>query len=187
VRQHELERPRTRRSVLKLGAFAAVAVAAAPRSVLAALPREHERSLSFEHLHTGERLKTVYWERGRYIPSALDDVNHVLRDFRTGDVIGIDPHLLDVLYQMRRTLDTREPVQVIGGYRSPETNAMLAARSHGVSRNSLHMKGKAIDLRLPGRRLSAVRRTAMSLHRGGVGYYPASNFVHVDTGRVRYW
>jgi len=187
VKRHELERPRTRREVLKLGAFAAVAVAAAPSSVLAALPREHERSLSFEHLHTGEHLRAVYWERGRYVSSALDEVDHVLRDFRTGDVMGIDPHLLDVLYQLRRSLGTREPVQVIGGYRSPQTNAMLAARSHDVSPRSLHMKGKAIDLRLPGRRLSVVRRAAMALRQGGVGYYPDSDFVHVDTGRVRHW
>ncbi|HLH76077.1 MAG TPA: YcbK family protein [Candidatus Binataceae bacterium] len=150
-----------------------------------ALPRTRE--LRFYNLHTGERLSAVYCERGGYIKAALAEINYILRDFRANQVKPIDPRLLDLLYGLNRRLDTRQPFAVISGYRSPATNAMLAARSEGVAVHSLHMVGQAIDIRVPGRGLSELRRAATSLKLGGVGYYPASDFVHVDVGRVRYW
>jgi uncharacterized protein YcbK (DUF882 family) len=151
------------------------------------LPGTKPRSLSFYNLHTGESLKRTYFEDGDYVPEALHEINYVLRDFRTGQVKTIDPRLLDLLVGIHRNLETSKPFDVISGYRSPATNAMLHARSEGVAVHSLHIQGKAIDIRVPGRALVALRRTAMSLRGGGVGYYPHSDFVHVDTGRVRYW
>jgi uncharacterized protein YcbK (DUF882 family) len=145
------------------------------------------RALAFQHLHTGEKLNTVYFADGRYLPDAMHHINWLLRDFRTDQVHPIDPQLLDLLADLHGRLQTREPFQVISGYRSPQTNAMLASLSDGVAQNSLHLEGKAIDIRVPGRRLRNVRAAALSLRRGGVGYYPHSDFVHVDTGRVRTW
>jgi uncharacterized protein YcbK (DUF882 family) len=152
-----------------------------------AVPQPAAKSLEFLHLHTGERLRTTYWHGGVYDRTARAEINQVLRDFRTGDVAPIDPKLLDLLYALRRKLDTTAPFHVISGYRSPKTNAMLASNSGGVAKKSLHMQGMAIDIRLPGRELDEVRRAARALQRGGVGFYPRSDFVHVDTGRVRFW
>jgi len=148
--------------------------------------RELARTLSFLNLHTGERLTTVYWEKGKYVPSALKEVNYILRDFRQNEVKPIDPTLLDLLVALRDRLQSRANYEVISGYRSPLTNAMLHSQSEGVAAHSLHMDGRAIDVRLPGRPLGLLRIAALSLQRGGVGYYP-SRFVHVDTGRVRWW
>jgi uncharacterized protein YcbK (DUF882 family) len=148
---------------------------------------EAARQLAFYNLHTGESLRAVYWEGGRYLEDGLAEIDYVLRDFRTGEVRSIDPKLLDLVHRLRRTMDDDEPVHVISGYRSPATNAMLARRSNGVAKNSYHVKGMAIDLRLPDRRLADLRAAAMALAGGGVGYYPKSNFVHVDTGPVRAW
>jgi uncharacterized protein YcbK (DUF882 family) len=145
------------------------------------------RSLAFQHLHTGEKLNAVYWADGRYLPDAMRHIDWLLRDFRTDEVHPIDPQLLDLLSDLHGRLQTREPFQVISGYRSPQTNAMLASLSDGVAQNSLHLEGKAIDIRVPGRRLRNLRAAALSLRRGGVGYYPHSDFIHVDTGRVRTW
>ncbi|HLI13943.1 MAG TPA: DUF882 domain-containing protein [Alphaproteobacteria bacterium] len=172
---------------LFLCAGAATLASAAVKPALAAIPRGHFRSVAFDNLHTGERLKVDYWVNGRYVPDALGAVNHLLRDFRTGDVFPIDPQLLDLLDALRRKLGSHAPYQVISGYRSPKTNAMLREFSDGVAANSLHMQGMAIDIRVPDRMLRSVRRAAMSLYRGGVGYYPRSDFVHVDVGRVRHW
>jgi uncharacterized protein YcbK (DUF882 family) len=148
--------------------------------------RELARTLSFYNLHTGERLTTVYWEKGHYVRAALDEVNYILRDFRQNEVKPIDPALLDLLVALRGRLQSQANYEVISGYRSPLTNAMLHSQSEGVAAHSLHMDGRAIDIRLPGRPLALVRVAALSLQRGGVGYYP-DRFVHVDTGRVRYW
>ncbi len=145
------------------------------------------RSLKFYALHTGESLTTTYWENGRYIPEELDRVNYVLRDFRANEVKPIDPSLLDLLTRIQYRLSTNEPFQVISGYRSPLTNAMLHANSEGVAVHSLHIEGKAIDISVPGRSLEQLRGAALAQRSGGVGYYPKSDFVHVDTGRVRYW
>jgi uncharacterized protein YcbK (DUF882 family) len=147
----------------------------------------NERSLSFYNLHTSESIKTVYWQGGDYLAPSLAEINRVLRDHRSGEKHQIDPKLLDLLCDLRLRLDTTEPFQIISGYRSPGTNAMLHAKSDGVATRSLHMDGKAVDIRIPKRSLSVVRNTALAMKAGGVGYYPSSDFVHVDVGRVRSW
>ena len=146
-----------------------------------------ERKLSFYNIHTGENLNAVYCEQGAYVAHALTDINHILRDFRTGDVKEIDTSLLDLLFTLQQKLESTGPFHVISGYRSPETNLLLNIASKGVAKHSLHMQGKAIDIRLPGYDLKTLHRLAMELRRGGVGYYPSSDFVHVDVGRIRYW
>lgn len=145
------------------------------------------RALAFHNLHTDEKLEAIYFDRGVYVPDALAAVNHVLRDFRTGDVHMIDPRLLDLLHTVQGTVESRKPFQIISGYRSPTTNAMLHETTPGVANNSFHMKGMASDIRLPDVQLAHLHGAALSLGRGGVGYYPASDFVHVDVGPVRSW
>ena len=191
-----LDKQLSRRMFLGVGAAAAAGALMPSRALAAtaaATPRlatAADRSLSFFHTHTSERLTTAYCCAGEYVPGALDDVNHLLRDFRVNAVKPIDPRLLDLLFELNGTLGTDQPFHVISGYRTPETNAMLHERGgahSGVATHSLHMDGKAIDIRVPGIRLEHVRDVAKSLRIGGVGFYPESNFVHVDTGRVRYW
>jgi uncharacterized protein YcbK (DUF882 family) len=145
------------------------------------------RELSFDNIHTGEKLTAVYWQNGRYLADGLQEIDYELRDFRTGDIYAIDPRLLDLLSRLRHQLAYERPIHVISGYRCPATNAMLAARSKRVSKTSYHMRGMAIDIRMPGRPLPELRDAAILLGLGGVGYYPESDFVHVDTGPVRYW
>lgn len=180
-----------RRDVLGLAAAAATGVIAAPgfATPALALPRMRlpERALAFHHLHTGESLDVVYWADGRYVPEATHRIAYLLRDFRTDAVHPIDPKLLDLLARLRTQLRSRSPYLVIGGYRSPETNEMLRETTEGVAANSFHMAGRAIDLRMPDRALAAVRRVALGLKAGGVGYYPRSDFVHVDVGPIRRW
>jgi len=151
------------------------------------LAMRENRSLSFYHTHTGEKLTVSYGCPGCYNDEALQAVNYFLRDFRTGDVHAIDPKLLDILYDVGDRLGQHGRFEVISGYRSPKTNHMLCARSRGVAKHSLHMKGMAIDVRLRGVRTKKIQQCALSLKRGGVGYYPTSDFVHLDTGRVRHW
>ena len=146
-----------------------------------------ERALSFYNTHTGEGMKTVYWNQGTYVPEALADINYILRDYRTGEMKEIDTDLLDLLFAIHRKLESTAPFDIISGYRSPETNSLLNMTSNGVVKNSLHIHGMAIDIRLPGHELKVLRRAAIDLQRGGVGYYPSSDFVHVDVGRIRYW
>jgi uncharacterized protein YcbK (DUF882 family) len=124
---------------------------------------------------------------GRYVPDALAAVNHVMRDFRTGDVHFMDPQLLDLMHALSRKVETAQPFQIISGYRSPKTNAMLHERSAGVAVNSFHMKGMATDIRLPDVSLSHLHKAALAMQGGGVGYYPESDFIHVDVGPVRMW
>jgi len=145
------------------------------------------RRLIFDNLHTGETLDVAYWEGGAYAPEALAAVNHVLRDYRNGEVHVIAPGLLDLLATLSARLEATPRFGVISGYRSAATNAMLHEHSGQVASGSLHMKGMAIDIRVPGHAVDRVRDAALSLGLGGVGYYPASNFVHVDVGRVRRW
>lgn len=175
----------SRRRMLGVAAAAMVASAAFPAH--AAFPRTAERALAFENLHTGETLHTVYWAEGRYVPGALREIDHVLRDHRTGEVLPIDTALMDLLYSLNRRLESDAPFGVISGYRSPATNARLRQAGGGVAVHSLHTVGRAIDIRLPGRRLTDLRDAALALRAGGVGYYPRSAFVHVDTGRIRSW
>ena len=147
------------------------------------------RALAFNNLHTGEKLNTVYWVQGNYLPDALAAANHLLRDFRSGEVHAIEPQLLDLLAVLRGRLETAAPFSVISGYRSPATNAMLRGENEhsGVASKSLHMLGKAIDIRIADRPLAGLRDMALAAQAGGVGYYPSSDFVHVDVGRVRRW
>jgi uncharacterized protein YcbK (DUF882 family) len=155
-----------------------------------ASPAAHEYQLRFYHTHTGERLDVVYRRGDQYIPEALDKLDHYLRDHRTGEVRHFDPRLFDLLYDLTASLgDSGGEINVICGYRTPWSNEFLRTRSPhtGVAQHSLHMQAEAIDIRLPGIPTSELRDAALSLHRGGVGYYRRSNFVHVDIGRVRHW
>jgi uncharacterized protein YcbK (DUF882 family) len=158
---------------------------AVPARVLAT--SDTVRELRFSHTHTGERLVIEYFRGGTYLPEALTRVNYLLRDFRSGEIHGIDLGLLDLLHGLATTTETSKPFQVISGYRSPATNDMLRHRSEGVAAGSLHLKGQAIDIRLADVPLAKLRQAALAARRGGVGFYPASDFVHVDTGRVRMW
>ncbi len=169
-----------------VGGFAVAVpfMATAPRLLATTLS---SRALRFSHTHTGERLAVEYFSGGAYLDDALATVNQFLRDFRTGDVHAIDPDLLDLLYRLNQLTGSTRAYQVISGYRSPATNEMLRHRSEGVAAGSLHMQGQAIDIRLADVPLAKLRNTALSVRRGGVGYYPASDFVHVDTGRFRTW
>lgn len=148
---------------------------------------ESDRMLAFHNLHTSENLKCRYWSDGTYDPVALEDIAFVLRDHRVNEVNPIDTELLDLLTLVRRTLGTRQPYHVISGYRSPQTNARLRANGGGVAKKSLHMQGRAIDVRIPDVPLATLRKTGLDLKAGGVGYYPGSGFVHLDTGRPRFW
>jgi uncharacterized protein YcbK (DUF882 family) len=182
-----------RRGLLRAGGAALVTGLAKPgfaRTVGASsalLAASEVRALALDNLHTGEKLTIEYWAGGAYVANALASINHLLRDFRNNEVHVIEPKLLDLLTLLRRTVDSRAPFQVISGYRSPTTNAMLHAESNGVAAKSLHMQGMAIDIRLADRSLDIVHSAARSLRLGGVGYYPGPHFVHVDVGRVRYW
>lgn len=145
------------------------------------------RVLRFDHLHTGEKLAIEYWRGGTYESESLNAINRLMRDFRTGDVHPIDPPLLDLLHDLAGTTGTKRPFEIISAYRSPATNADLHAHRGGVASNSLHLRGMAVDVRLRDVPLRQLRRAALEARRGGVGYYPDSDFVHVDTGRVRTW
>ncbi len=145
------------------------------------------RTLRLDHLHTGEKLEIEYFSGGNYVADALASVNHFLRDFRTGDVGRIDAELLDLLVSLAAATGSRRRFEVISGYRSVVTNEALRQHSGGVASGSLHTRGQAIDIRLADVSLGTLRDAARSLRAGGVGFYPASNFIHVDTGRVRFW
>jgi len=178
----------TRRAFLKAGFIASVPFLTPPLafSDALALPAG-KRALSFFNTHTGETLATTYWERGKYLSKPLAEINHILRDHRTGEVMAIDPNLMDVLHAMRMKMRTQQPFHIISGYRSRETNAWLCSMNRGVAPDSLHLYGKAVDIRMPGFKLARLRRLAMDLKRGGVGFYPRSDFIHVDVGPVRSW
>ena len=177
----------TRRQLLHKALLAVpVVMAFSPTSLLAKpVP---SRRLSFSHLHTGEKLSVVYARNGEYLPEALKKINYFLRDFRCNEKCSIDPALLDILYDVQKEACNEDGVfQIISGYRSPRTNQMLAKKSKGVAKRSFHMQGKAVDIRLQGTKIRKLRDIAMDIQRGGVGYYPDSNFVHLDTGHFRFW
>jgi uncharacterized protein YcbK (DUF882 family) len=174
----------SRRHLLR-GAFAAGASLLAP-NLHAALPQA-ERSLRLHNLHTGEQLRTTYWADGDYIGEELAAINHLLRDHRSGEVVAIDTALLERLHALQQRFGGKDTFQVISGYRSPATNAALRSHNSAVAKRSLHMQGRAIDIRLPGVELKALRQAALAQQAGGVGYYPRSNFIHIDTGRTRFW
>ena len=145
------------------------------------------RALAFHNLHTGERLAVEYHDGAGYLADATGQIDHLLRDHRADEAYPMDKGLLDLLHQLTQLTDSRSPFEVISGYRSPATNASLRQNGNGVAKRSLHMQGRAIDIRLVGVDTARLRDAAISLRAGGVGYYARSNFVHVDTGRFRTW
>lgn len=177
----------SRRRFLRIGALAAAQLAVPAVAMAGIRFVAKRRSLSFYNLHTGESLQTTYWADGSYFPEELARVNYIMRDFRANEIKPIDRNLLDLLVRLHQKLGTSQPFQIISGYRSAKTNAMLHANSEGVAVHSLHIDGKAIDIHVEGRSLETLRAAALSLQAGGVGYYPTTGFVHCDTGRVRWW
>lgn len=173
-----------------LGVFAATAVSAAPTFSKAAgflRGAGDVRRVRMYSGRTGEMVDTIYWIEGDYIPDALNEITYFMRDWRTDQIKGIDNRTIDIMAAAHRLLDVSEPYTLLSGYRSPETNAMLRRRSSGVARNSLHMTGKAADLRLKDRSVNQMFQAAMACQAGGVGKYSRSNFVHMDCGAVRSW
>ena len=147
----------------------------------------HERRLRLYHIHTGESIDTVFWANGEYIYDELRQLEHFLRDYRTNQMHKIDVRLFEYLHGISRLLGTKEHFYVISAYRSPRTNELLRRHNRGVAKKSYHTQGKAVDIRLPRHSLIGLKEVALALKMGGVGYYPRSNFVHIDTGTPRYW
>ena len=146
-----------------------------------------ERRIAFTNVHTGETFDDIYRVGDRYLPRAMDRINRVLRDHRNDKIFPMNPGVIDLIYMIRRKAGVNNGFEVFSGYRSPETNRMLRRVSTGVAKNSMHMSGQAIDLKLPGIDLYNLRKIAINLQAGGIGYYPGSGFVHVDTGEFRTW
>jgi uncharacterized protein YcbK (DUF882 family) len=144
------------------------------------------RRLRLSHCHTSEKLDVVYNEGGAFLPDALDEINGLLRDFRSGEVHPIDTGLLDLLFQLQARTGG-DVYEIVSGYRSPTTNDMLRKNGRGVAKRSYHMRGMAMDVRLRGVDTATLHKAALAMKTGGVGYYPKSDFIHVDTGRVRFW
>lgn len=176
-----------RRAFLKSSLFLAAPTLSLPALAKTASAVEGERVLRLYNTHTGEKLTSVFWADGEFVPDALKDINKVLRDHRNNKVADMDPQLMLLLSAVNQKMENNKELHIISGYRSPESNAKLAAASGGVAKHSLHMEAKAIDIRIPGKDLRMLQRAAMSAKVGGVGYYADSQFVHVDTGRVRSW
>lgn len=154
---------------------------------MAARTIKGERTLSFTHLHTGEKLRRTYWADGHYVPEALREIHYLMRDHRNDEVRTIDVRLLDLLHALHKKMDSRKPFELVSAYRSPATNAMLRKHTNGVARHSFHIQGMAADVRLSDRSLRKLRQAALQLDRGGVGYYPHSDFIHIDVGPQRAW
>jgi uncharacterized protein YcbK (DUF882 family) len=177
----------TRRHFLRLG-LTAIACAGTTTPAFAFLARPlGTRAIAFHNLHTDERLRTTYWRDGKYDMAGMAQIDHILRDHYSGDVFSMNPRLIDLLFDLQGRLGNEGPIEIISGYRSPKTNSMLARMSDGVARNSFHTKGMAIDIRMQNTPLPQIHNVALMMRRGGVGYYPDSQFVHVDVGPVRRW
>lgn len=175
-----------RRKLLICGG-AAAGLALLPGSALASLSTSRPRVLTLNNLHTGETLKTEFFNGKSYDKDELVRLNHFFRDYRANQVKSIDPRLFDQIYRLQAMLETRKPVQLISGYRTLATNNMLREHGSGVAKHSYHTLGQAMDFHIDGISLSHVRKAALKMRAGGVGYYPRSNFVHIDTGPVRHW
>ena len=183
-----MELNKTRRKIVKYGIAGFATIMSGALSILPAQARQTiGYTVSLRNAHTGERFSGVYRIGSYYVPSAFRRINRVMRDHRTGDVYPIDPELVDTLSRIQKDCRCVEAIDLLSGYRSPKTNNMLRRNSRGVAKNSYHMKGQAADIRVPGSTINKVRNTARALRVGGVGYYPRSGFVHVDTGDVRSW
>ncbi len=173
-----------------LGFFAATTLAAAPTySHAFGLLRGAGdfRRIRMYSGRTGESIDTIYWIDGNYIPEAMSEISHFMRDWRTNTAKGFDPRAIDIMAASHRMMEVSEPYTMLSGYRSPQTNAMLRSRSSGVAQNSLHMQAQAADLRLKSRSVAQMYRAAQACNAGGVGRYSRSNFVHMDCGPVRHW
>lgn len=178
-----------RRSFLKSSVVlaSALSVPAFARAAQTTNVEPVERTLRLYNTHTGESLRSIFWAEGQFLPDALKDINKLLRDHRNNTISQIDPQLLMLLDSVSSKFGGTDVLHVISGYRSPESNRKLAAASGGVAKHSMHLEGKAIDVRMPGRDLAQLHKAALAVRGGGVGYYPSSQFVHMDTGRVRTW
>ena len=178
----------SRRHFLRLMVWAGM-ISCSSKSVFAAIEQSTfaERSISLYNPHTKESFNGIYWCDGDCVASAKENINHIMRDIRINDVKEIDLNLLDLIFAISTKLQAEEPFTVISGYRSPETNELLRKSGCGAAKNSYHIKGQAVDIRIPGYKASVLRRAAYELNIGGVGYYPTRRFVHVDVGPVRYW
>ncbi|MGZ8288391.1 MAG: DUF882 domain-containing protein [Telluria sp.] len=174
-------------SVVLASALSVPAFSKAAQIAQTAQAAPGERTLRLFNTHTGESLKSVFWAEGQFVPDALVDINKLLRDHRSNTIAQMDPQLLMLLDRVTAKFGDQDVLHVISGYRSPETNRKLAAASGGVAKHSMHLEGKAIDIRMPGRSLEHIHKAALLAKGGGVGYYPSSQFVHMDTGRVRHW
>ncbi len=178
----------TRRGLL--GAFAAATVAAAPTysNAFGLLRGAGDiRRIKMYSGRTGESMDTIYWIEGEYIPEVLQEINFFMRDWRSDETISMDARTVDIMAAAHTMMGVGEPYMLLSGYRSPKTNAMLRARSSGVAKNSLHMKGQAADLRLKSRSVGQIAKAAAACRAGGVGRYSKSDFVHMDCGTVRTW
>ena len=177
----------SRRAFLTSVAGAAMTLAAPGVFASVASTPQRDRELSFYNTHTGEKLTATYWSGGNYLDDGIEEISWLLRDHRAEEASAMDPKLLDLLYRLQQKVGQAGEFHVISGYRSPSTNKMLAKRSSGVAKRSYHMLGQAIDVRLPGYDTSGLKKAAVELKGGGVGYYASSDFVHLDVGRVRFW
>lgn len=176
----------TRRAVLGAGLASAATLVGAP-AIARPLRNPPARQLFLQNQNTGEVFHGTYWEKGRYIPGAMRHLNRLMRDHRIDETIEMDPRLIDILNGIQTRIGTRRPIFLTSGYRSPITNAALQAEGYSAADNSLHTVGKAADIHIEHIRLIDMRKAAVALRAGGVGTYPSANFLHVDTGRIRFW
>lgn len=179
-----------RREFIQYSSFTALAMGSS--SLFAAntsliLPRDEARSLKLKNLHTGERINSTYWEHGEYLVDGLAEIYFLMRDHRANQVAAMDLTLLDELHRIQQTLETRQEIYLVSGYRSPQTNNQLRRNHEGVAKHSFHMQGRALDFRIPGISNRHLHKATLANADGGVGYYPNSGFIHLDTGRKRSW
>ncbi len=169
--------------------FAVISLLVSTSLIQIAAAASSERTLSFHNMHTGEDATITYKRDGRYIPSAMQQINYMLRDWRRDEITTMDPRLIDLVWEIYQLSGSNQPINIISGYRSPTTNEMLRETTNGVAQNSQHILGKAMDIQLPGVDLTTLRNIALRMQIGGVGFYPTSGwpFVHVDVGSVRNW
>lgn len=180
----------SRREIIKAGLWAAAGTVLFPSLAEAAavkMPKIGSYDINFVNSHTGESFSGTYRVGNKYLPDAFEEINYVLRDFRTNEVFPIDPRVIDIIYMVRRKTGRNQALEILSGYRSPKTNNMLRQASSGVARNSMHLSGQAVDFRMAGVSTRGLRDIAVGFKAGGVGYYPRSDFVHVDTGKFRTW
>lgn len=177
----------SRRGFLTATAGLAMGLAAPGAIASVASAPARDRELAFYNTHTGEKLTATFWSDGKYLDDGIEEISWLLRDHRAEQANSMDPKLLDLLHRLQQKVGHPGEFHVISGYRSPATNQMLAKRSSGVAKRSYHMLGQAIDVRLPGFDTAQLKKAAIALKGGGVGYYSSSDFVHLDVGRVRFW